>query len=572
MLAGIFSPIAVDRARQRFAAEQVAKAALGGLLWIAYLALLGQPDLLELVALAGFVAPLALALFSALGGSLEILEACSLALFAALIGYVVAITGGLHSPLLIWFAVIPAEAALAGGRVSVFRAALAAGLALAVVAVCETLDVLPELRHPSMAWLIYAGSSAAAILQSALIAVAAQDRQKAADLAINEGLATYHFLAENATDLITRHASDGRVLYASPAARHLLAFEPASLEGLELSALVHRDDFERVRDAIGEATFLGKPTNVEARFRRGDGSFVATEMRCHPAAGKGGRTSDVVAVTRDIAERKVQEQALIAARETAEEENRAKSRFLAHMSHELRTPLNAIIGFSEVMTHEMFGALGNARYLEYASLIHQSGSHLLELINGVLDMSKIEAGKFDLNETVFDLDAAVEQAIRFMTLQAQRKGIALKTSISPGARMIFADERAVKQILLNLLANAVKFTPHGGAVWIAAAREGGAVELAVADTGVGIAEADLRRLGRPFEQAGNASAQEGTGLGLALVKALTTLHAGEMRIQSERGEGTVVRVRLPHAAVTDILNLSPDHAVQDMQAELQGAA
>jgi cell cycle sensor histidine kinase DivJ len=561
-----------EQGRRRFATEQVAKAALGGLLWFAYVVLVGQPDILELIALAGFLMPCALGLLALLGVSLVILETASFICFAALVGYVVAITGGVHSPLLVWFAVLPAEAALAGGRRSVLRAAAAAALALAAVAFLEARHGLPPSRLLAPFWQVYAGSVLAAIIQSALIAIAAQERQRSADFAASEGAEMYRFLAENATDLITRHAPDGGVRYASPAARRLLALDPDCLEDISLSALVHSEDLEAARDAIGKAILSGRPTAAEIRLRRSDGGFVATEMRCRPAAGTDGRTNDVVAVTRDISERKAQEQVLIAARETAEEASRAKSRFLAHMSHELRTPLNAIIGFSEVMTHEMFGPLGSSRYLEYSQLIHESGAHLLELINGVLDMSKIEAGKFDLNETAFDLETTIDQALRLVKLQAERKGVALKTSIAPGARTIFADQRAVKQMLLNLLANAVKFTPRGGAVWVAAAREDGAIELAVADTGIGIAETDLHRLGQPFEQAGSAPSPEGTGLGLALVKALAALHDGEVRIQSARGEGTVVRVRLPHAAVTDTHRSPVERLLQDIRGALKGAA
>src|SRR6202035_1969454 len=179
--------------------------------------------------------------------------------------------------------------------------------------------------------------------------------------------------------------------------------------------------------------------------------------------------------------------------------------------------------------------------------------HLLGVINGVLDMWKIEAGKFELHEDIFDLEEDAGQALRFVKLQAERKGVTLKMSIAPGAKSVFADRRAVKQILLNLLANAVKFTPRAGEIWIAAAREGNGIEIAVADTGVGIAKNDLQRLGTPFEQAAGQSirVQEGTGLGLALVKALAAFHGGEMRLQSEQGQGTIVRVTFPHAAVSE---------------------
>jgi cell cycle sensor histidine kinase DivJ len=219
------------------------------------------------------------------------------------------------------------------------------------------------------------------------------------------------------------------------------------------------------------------------------------------------------------------------------------------MSHELRTPLNAIIGFSELTMREMFGPVG-PRYQEYARLIHESGNHLLDLINSVLDMSKIEAGKFELSEELFDLEEVAQSALRFLKIPAERAGVTLKLEISPQARLIFADRRAVKQILVNLLSNGVKFTPPGGEVKVSA-RPSHGIEIEVRDTGTGISKEDLERLGRPFEQVENSEvrAKEGTGLGLALVKSLAQMHGGEAVLASALGEGTTVTVRLPYAAI-----------------------
>ena len=543
---------ALDAAVRRFVSVQLAKAALGAALSIAFLALIGAPDTAEAVAMAWLIAPLFLAL-AALGGfSLDILEAASLVLFAAMVGYLAAITGGLSSPLIIWFALVPAEAALAGGSVQVARAIAATALVLAAVAGLEAFNALPASHLALPPWEIYAASILTAVMQAGVVAAAAQARQKRADEAAAEGAAMYRFLADNAMDLITRHGADGRISFASPASQSLLGRAPENLLGLSPAAFVHADDLSSLQNAFVQASYFGKAATAEIRFKRADGGHVWCEMRCRPAALQEG-AADIVAVTRDISERKSHEHELIDARDAAEEANRAKSRFLANMSHELRTPLNAIIGFSEVMTHEMFGPVGSARYLDYAKLIHESGGHLLELINGILDMSKIEAGKFALSEELFDLEEVANQATRFVKLQAERKGVALKMQLSPQTEKIFADPRAVKQMLVNLLTNGVKFTPRGGTVHLLAARDGGGVELAVADTGLGIAPEHLKRLGQPFEQAEGAHVrtQEGTGLGLALVKAFAMLHGGEATIESALGEGTTVRVKLPFAAVNE---------------------
>jgi two-component system, cell cycle sensor histidine kinase DivJ len=539
--------------RRRFIIVQAGKAGIGACLALGFVAFERHIDLGEAIAIAGLLLPGVLAILGFTRLRLAILETASLAVFAALIGYLAILTGGMHSPLVIWFALVPAEAALAGGRPAVSRAAIAAALALLCVVAVQAFGMLPPSRLMLPIWQIYAGSALAAVIQSAFVAAAAQERQREADMAAAQGAAMYRFLADNAMDLITRHSLDGRIRFASPAIRTLLGRTPESVAGVSPPALVHPEDLKTLQAAFVEASYFGRAAAAEVRLKRTDGSFVWTEMRCRPATGEDGRPSDIVAVTRDISERKHNDRALIEARDQAEEASRAKSRFLANMSHELRTPLNAIIGFSEVMTREMFGPVGSPRYLEYAKLIHESGGHLLELINGILDMSKIEAGKFELGEELFDLDEVATQAIRFVKMQSDRKGIVLKMAIDRAARTVFADKRAVKQILVNLLNNGVKFTPRGGEIRVTAARDAGGIAIVVKDTGVGIGPEDLKRLGKPFEQAGtdHVRTQEGTGLGLALVKAFAAMHGGEAAIESTLGEGTTVRVRLPYAAVSE---------------------
>jgi cell cycle sensor histidine kinase DivJ len=546
--------------RRRFVVVQAAKAGVGVGLSAIFVFIVGKPDRAEWIAIAGLLTPAILALLSYTRLKLSTLESIGLASFAALIGYLVALTGGMSSPLIVWFALVPAEAALAGGRSAVWRAGGAAAIALLTVALLQAVGALPPSRLFVPVWEFYAASVLAAVIQSALVAIATQDRQRAADKAAAEGAAMYRFLADNAMDLITRHSADGRIRFASPASQAMLGRAPATLLGLAPSALVHSEDLKIMQAAFVEASYFGRAATAEVRLKRANHSYLWTEMRCRPAAAVNGEAADIVAVTRDISERKAQEIALIEARDAAEGANKAKSSFLANMSHELRTPLNAIIGFSEVMTHEMFGPVGSPRYLEYAKLINESGGHLLELINGILDMSKIEAGKFDLSEEMFDLTEVADQAARFVKIQADRKGVALKLGVAADAKTIFADRRAIKQIIVNLVTNGTKFTPRCGEVRIAATRTAAGIQIAVTDTGIGIGPEDVKRLGQPFEQVDGAHTrtQEGTGLGLALVKAFSAMHGGEAQIESTLGVGTTVRVILPYAAVNaDGLRVAP---------------
>jgi len=255
--------------------------------------------------------------------------------------------------------------------------------------------------------------------------------------------------------------------------------------------------------------------------------------------------NQLVGVLRDVTVERDRESALEQARADAEALAAGRARFLANMSHELRTPLNAIMGFSDIMRARMFGALSD-RYAEYAELIHESGGHLLDLINDVLDMSKIEAERFELQRGVFDAREAVQAAMRLLRVQADSAGVQLRGVLPPGELEVDADRRALKQIVLNLVSNALKFTPRGGQVTVTAHGYDGVLELIVADTGVGISPEDLERLGRPYEQAGGVEQRaKGTGLGLSLVRAFAKLHGGEMTIESRLGAGASVSVRLP---------------------------
>jgi signal transduction histidine kinase len=232
----------------------------------------------------------------------------------------------------------------------------------------------------------------------------------------------------------------------------------------------------------------------------------------------------------------------------AEKANRSKSEFLANMSHELRTPLNAIIGFSDILSKQLFGPVGDARYVDYVDDIHKSGRHLLAVINDILDLAKAESGKLSLDDRDVDLGSCLSDCVRMCRVRAEARGIDLVLQCPDEQVTAIVDERLISQVVLNLLSNAIKFTPEAGRVSIALhadSREGILIE--VSDTGIGIAAENIDRVMRPFEQVESSFARvhDGTGLGLPLSLKLTQLHGGELTLESELGRGTTARVHLP---------------------------
>ncbi|HEX7775920.1 MAG TPA: PAS domain-containing protein [Parvibaculum sp.] len=368
--------------------------------------------------------------------------------------------------------------------------------------------------------------------------------------ALQRSEAKYRLLAEQASDIIHHIAPDSRMIYLSPSVESLLGYTPEYFsEAKGAGALVHPDDLPRLSAGYREFVLSRDVLRLEYRFLHKAGHYVWLETTMRAVRDDQGKLTEIVGVTRDTSERKKHEIEMMEARERAEAANRTKSRFLANMSHELRTPLNAIIGFSEMLKLEMFGKLGHTRYKEYAQLINESGGLLLDLISDILDMSKIEAGKYELHREAVDVPGAIASALKLMHGRAEEGGLLLTTTICPvsASTRIFADDRALKQILLNLLSNAVKFTPPGGRVVVGAEAVGTHIRFRVTDTGRGIPKEQIPRLARPFEQVSTDAelSKQGTGLGLALVRSLAELHGGSIRIESDVGRGTTVSVELP---------------------------
>ena len=347
-------------------------------------------------------------------------------------------------------------------------------------------------------------------------------------------------------DAIYVHVDAKIVLVNSAAVEVFGAKDEDELIGVSIYDLMHDD----VIPVAEEYQQRKKTTSrMEQRRRRLDGKEFWASVSITPLTWKGERGALVI--LRDISEQRQAQRELVRAMEAAEIANKSKSEFLANMSHELRTPLNAIIGFSEIMQNEMFGEIGNDHYTAYARDIHESGMHLLYVINDILDLSKIEAGKLSLNLSDVKIADAIDASVRLIRQSAADANVTVETRLGDDLPMLRVDLRMLKQMLMNLLSNAIKFTPTGGRVRITATRAGAEhVKIAVVDTGIGISREDLPRVLEPFVQAEHpvTPREAGTGLGLPLTKSLAELHGGTFQLWSRVGFGTRAALRLPVSA------------------------
>ncbi len=382
------------------------------------------------------------------------------------------------------------------------------------------------------------------------------ERLEASELALREAEATTRELRailDTATDGVLLINREGKILGINRSSEALFGFDASEVEGQSFTMLFAQESGRAVVDyldglaANGVASVLNDGREVLGRVR--EGGLIPLFM----TLGRVGESTDkFCAVFRDISQWKRAEQELVSARRIAEKSSSQKSDFLAKISHEIRTPLNAIIGFAEVMADERFGPIGNERYREYLKDIQVSGSHLISLINDLLDLSKIEAGKLDLTFASVDLNDIASQCMSIMQPQANRERIIIRTSLAPNLPPVVADARSIRQIVLNLLSNSIKFTHPGGQVIVSTAlAESGEVTLRVRDTGVGMSESEVKTALEPFRQLATSgrTGSGGSGLGLPLTKALVEANRASFAIKSAQNSGTLVEITFPTTRV-----------------------
>jgi cell cycle sensor histidine kinase DivJ len=552
----------------------IAPRLLGSLIAIAafpvYLVTRGVPTALEIAIFAWLVVPILVAYFLSRTGQYESAHILSSLSLTGLVFAVACATGGIISFAAIWLVVVPLEAALSVSRRAVAIASIFALMAAGLLLVLTNFGVLPSFGGLNGAALTALGIISA-LLYATGLALNTESLARTSSSLLNAEEERYRLLARNMTDVITRHARNGAVLFVSPAAEPLFGARIDDLMGHGLFERVHVADRPAYLKALSDAAMLGSQQSVEFRVKRPQSgaahavAFVWVEMRCRPFEQQmavAPETREVVAVMRDVSDRKMQEHALHIAQAESDRAHAAKTRFLATMSHELRTPLNAVIGFSDMLMNEEQMRLDAARRKEYAQLINDSGTHLLSVVNGILDMSKMETGDFEITPEPFAPAAVISNCCDILALKARDADIDLIVRNASGLPDIVADKRAFKQIMLNLLSNAIKFSNRGGQITVVSRVEGARFMVSVEDNGIGIASTDLPHIGNPFFQARSAydRRHDGTGLGLSIVKGLLDLHGGELKVSSELGKGTSISIYLPLDCETVTVLRKPEAA------------
>ncbi|TGQ46814.1 HAMP domain-containing sensor histidine kinase [Mesorhizobium sp. M00.F.Ca.ET.216.01.1.1] len=482
------------------------------------------------------------ALLVAASGRMTLAAQVALAMGGLALAGVIAAAGGLASPVALLAAALPFEAWWIGAS---RRAALWGAVSALAAILLQPFagSVLPLGPAEIAAWHWLLPLAWASTVIPRVTALGGPADAQPAPLAGDR-------LEDMIDAVVLRVARHGEVLDASAKARTILKLPPELLFGTGLFDRVHLSDRVAYLSALADMRdgALARRLDLRVRLPQNGAGSTADNYRPFCLELMRGEQQDVFTlVLRENDEVAALRQELATANEAATSAEVAKGRFLAVVSHELRTPLNAIIGFSDMLLHEMFGAFKDPRQKEYVGLVKDSGQHLLAVVTSILDVSRIEAGAYATEPEPFRFEEAVEMCRSMMRLQAEAKDIVLQTQIAPDAGEINADRRAVQQILINLVSNAIKFTPDGGNVVVGAKRIGSHLHFWVRDTGIGIAEEDFANLGKPFMQIQNDYTRrfEGTGLGLSLVKGLVALHEGTMSIESMPGEGTTVTISFP---------------------------
>ncbi|MER8541626.1 PAS domain-containing sensor histidine kinase [Mesorhizobium sp. M0909] len=487
------------------------------------------------------------ALLVAASGKMTLAGQLALVVGSVALGALIAAAGGVASPVALLAVALPFEAWWIGqSRRAVIWGAISALVAVLLQPLAGSVLPLGQTEIAAWHWLVPLAWALTLIPRVASLRATASAQLDPAGS---------HRLEDLIDAVVLRIAAHGEVLDASAKARTILRLPPELLFGTGLFDRIHLSDRVPYLSALADMRDGALSRRLDLRVRLPQSSGVTADnyrpfsLEMMRAPGQGTvftlllRENDEVAGLR---------QELAAANEAAASAEVAKGRFLAVVSHELRTPLNAIIGFSDMLLHEMFGSFKDPRQKEYVGLVRDSGQHLLAVVTSILDVSRIESGAYATEPEPFRFREAVEMCQSMMRLQAEAKAIDLQAQIAPDAGEINADRRAVQQILINLVSNAIKFTPEGGNVVIGAKRIGSRLHFWVRDTGIGIAEEDFVNLGKPFMQIQNDYTRrfEGTGLGLSLVKGLVALHEGTMSIESMPGEGTTVTISLPVSGPT----------------------
>ncbi|MER8462182.1 ATP-binding protein [Mesorhizobium sp. M1396] len=488
------------------------------------------------------------ALLVAATGKMAIASQLALAVAGVSLGSLIAAAGGLSSPVAMLVVALPFEAWWIGAsRRAALWGAVSAATAILAQPLAATVFPFAGSQIAAWHWLVPLAWALTLIPRASVF----RDTTAATDV-----VDTADRLEDIIDAVVLRVARHGDVLDASPKARTLLKLPAELLSGNGFFDRIHLSDRVSYLSALADMRDGARSRRLELRVRlpqngngQNDNRVAADNYRPFSLdLVRSEEQGDVFTlVLRENDEIARLREDLAAANEAAASAEVAKGRFLAVVSHELRTPLNAIIGFSDMLLHEMFGAFKDPRQKEYVGLVRDSGQHLLAVVTSILDVSRIESGVYATEPEPFRFAEAVDMCQSMMQLQAQAKNIDLRTQIAPDAGDINADRRAVQQMLINLVSNAIKFTPDGGDVVVGAKRIGSRLHFWVRDTGIGIAEEDFANLGKPFMQIQNDYTRrfEGTGLGLSLVKGLVALHEGTMSIESMPGEGTTVTISLP---------------------------